>query len=277
MGRNTRRYRYKHKWWFTCKYNKTIRVAYTNIDYSNTTITNRVSGNISLARTGQEIEIPEVTKNTTTQFTKEITVTKIWNHTNNIYGIPTQVEIQVKNGEDVADSHVLNESNQVEGNANTWTYTFTGLQKYDDQGQEINYTVDEVGAGEGELQYYSKNIQGNTITNTYIGPVISAEKEAQTENGSNYVVEGERITYTITVKNDGQIAKDVIVSDGVPEGTTLVDQIRINDEDSNYTQENLNDGITVNVPAQQEITVSFTVTVNELEGDILTKQLSNTA
>ena len=256
---------------------KTIRVAYTNIDYSNTTITNRVSGNISLARTGQEIEIPEATKNTTTQFTKEVTVTKVWNHTNNIYGIPTQVEIQVKNGEEVADSHVLNESNQIEGNANTWTYTFTGLQKYNDQGQEINYTVDEVGAGEGELRYYSKNIQGNTITNTYIGPVISAEKESQTENGLNYVVEGERITYTITVKNDGQIAKDVIVRDRVPEGTTLVDQIRINDEDSNYTQENLNDGITVNVPAQGEITVSFAVTVNELEGDILTKQLSNTA
>ena len=256
---------------------KTIRVAYTNIDYSNTTITNRVSGNISLARTGQEIEIPEATKNTTTQFTKEVTVTKVWNHTNNIYGIPTQVEIQVKNGEEVADSHVLNESNQIEGNANRWTYTFTGLQKYNDQGQEINYTVDEVGAGEGELRYYSKNIQGNTITNTYIGPVISAEKESQTENGLNYVVEGERITYTITVKNDGQIAKDVIVRDRVPEGTTLVDQIRINDEDSNYTQENLNDGITVNVPAQEEITVSFAVTVNELEGDILTKQLSNTA
>ena len=256
---------------------KTIRVAYTNIDYSNTTITNRISGNMSLARTGQEIEIPETTKNTTTQFTKEVTVTKQWNHTNNIYGIPTQVEIQVKNGEEVADSHILNESNQVEGNANTWTYTFTGLQKYDNQGQEINYTVDEVGIGEGELRYYSKNIQGNTITNTYIGPVISATKEAQTENGLNYVVEGEKITYTITVKNDGQIEKDVIVKDTIPEGTTLDGKIKINNEDSDYTQDNLNDGITVNVPKQGQTTISFTVTVNTLEGDSLTKQLSNTA
>ena len=256
---------------------KTIRVAYTNIDYSNTTITNRISGNMSLARTGQEIEIPETTKNTTTQFTKEVTVTKQWNHTNNIYGIPTQVEIQVKNGEEVADSHILNESNQVEGNANTWTYTFTGLQKYNDQGQEINYTVDEVGIGEGELRYYSKNIQGNTITNTYIGPVISATKEAKTENGLNYVVEGEKITYTITVKNDGQIEKDVIVKDTIPEGTTLNGKIKINNEDSDYTSDNLNDGITVNVPKQGQTTISFTVTVNTLEGDSLTKQLSNTA
>ena len=254
---------------------KTIRVAYTNIDYSNTTITNRVSGNISLARTGQEIEIPEVTKNTTTQFTKEVTVTKIWNHTNNIYGIPTQVEIQVKNGEEVADSHILNESNKVE--ENTWTYTFTGLQKYNEQGREINYTIDEVGIGEGELKYYSKNIQGNTITNTYIGPVISATKEANTENGLNYVVENERITYIITVKNDGQIAKDVIVADKISEGTTLVDKITINDEETEHTQEELDNGITVNVPAKEEITVSFVVTVNELEGGLLTKQLSNTA
>ena len=257
---------------------KTIQVAYTNIDYSNTTITNRVSGNIDLERTGQEIEIPEASKDTTTAFTKDVTVTKEWNHTNNIYGIPTQVEVQVKNGDEITRSQVINSSNKVGDNENVWSYTFTGFTKYDENGDEITYTVDETEVTPDDLKYYKKEIDGNTIKNTYIGPIISAKKEATTENGLNYVVEGEKITYTITIKNDGQIAKDVLVVDSIPEGTTFTENsIKINNEETEKISQDLTTGFTVNVPENGETTISFEVTVNDLEGDILTKQLSNTA
>ena len=52
-------------------------------------------------------------------------------------------------------------------------------------------------------------------------------------------MQGEKITYTITVRNDGEVAKDVNVKDTVPEGTTLVNgSIKVNGEGT-YTKEQL--------------------------------------
>ena len=95
-------------------------------------------------------------------------------------GVPTQVELQVKNGNSVVARQVVNSSNKAGDDENTWSYTFTGLTKYDSQGQPINYTVDETEVTPGDLDYYSKNISGNTITNTYNGPIISGKKEVKT-------------------------------------------------------------------------------------------------
>ena len=46
-----------------------------------------------------------------------------------------------------------------------WTYEFTNLNKYDDQGKEITYSVDE----EDVLDGYEKSIEGNDITNLRVG------------------------------------------------------------------------------------------------------------
>ena len=76
------------------------------------------------------------------------------------------------------------------------------------------------------------------ITHKYVEPIISAEKKSTTENGLGYVVEGEKITYTITVRNDGGLSKDVPIQDDAPEGTTFVDgSIKVNGSgDDNYTE-----------------------------------------
>ena len=39
-----------------------------------------------------------------------------------------------------------------------------------------------------------------------------------------YVVEGEEIEYAIIAKNDGGVAKDVIIKDELPEGLEFVPQ-----------------------------------------------------
>ena len=118
-----------------------------------------------------------------------------------------------------------------------------------------------------------------TTTHTFVKPIISAEKESTTENNLDYVVEGEKITYTITVKNDGGLADDVQIQDNIPEGTSFVEgSIRIsnNPDTSSLGEGNLSNGIEINVPAYGETTLSFEVTVNELtEG--LTKVIRNTA
>ena len=118
----------------------------------------------------------------------------------------------------------------------------------------------------------------NETTHTYVEPIISAEKESSTENNLPYVVEGEKITYTITIKNDGNLAKDVVVTDEIPEGTSFVTgSIKVNNETTQDTQTNLKNGITVPVSARGEGTLSFEVTVNNLGQDEFTKTISNQA
>ena len=261
---------------------KQITVTYTDMDYSKTSFDNKVQGKIELDATEQEEGPVEDTVTTSTDFTKDVTATKVWNHTNNIYGVPTQVKVQLKNGENVVQEAVLTEANKVGEDTNTWTYTFTNLPKYDSQGQEINYTVDEAEVNEGELAYYHKDIEGTTITNIYNGPVITATKSSETENNRDYVVEGETITYTIRVENSGEVGKEVVVKDEAPEGTTFVPGSIVVKENSldvpnDYSEDNLNSGITVNVAAKGNAEVSFQVAVDELEEDTFMKAIKNTA
>ena len=298
---------------------KEITVVYVNMDYSKTSFDNKVQGSIILEETKQEEKTPEVTETTETEFTKTIEVTKEWNHTNNIYGIPEEVKVQVKKTneegtEEVVAEKILNSDNKVtEEDENTWFWTFENLPKYDANGNEIDYTVDEVEVNDGDLDYYRKEIEtidGTeenvdkdiikiTIKNTFNGPVIGASKEIITENNLTYVVEGENIKYTIRVQNSGDIAGNVTVKDVIPDGTSFVEgSIRVNGASSyevdlgegqttidlsKKTAEDLANGIEVNVPGRidettpGEVTVSFDVTVEKLEGDTLTKEIANTA
>ena len=191
--------------------------------------------------------------------TIQIPVTKIWNHGENKGKKPQEITLQVKNGQQVVRQAKVTE---LDG----WKYTFEDLPKYDENGNEIEYTVDE----EEELAEYKKSIDGYTITNTYNGAVITGSKSATTEKNNGYVVAGEKITYTITVRNAGGLAKEVIVKDTAPEGTTFVEgTIKINNEvQQGKTEKDLQNGISVNVPAKTtegvegEVQVSFDVVVS---------------
>ncbi len=101
-------------------------------------------------------------------------------------------------------------------------------------------------------------------------PKITASKELTTDNSRKYVVPGEKITYKITVKNEGNLEKDVVVRDNIPEGTTFVEgSIKIDEEaKAEMVAEDLANGITINVPEAGEEgasvkTLSFEVTVKE--------------
>ena len=210
--------------------------------------------------------------------TVNVTITKTWDHTNNIYTIPDSVILQVKNGNQVIKTQTVTSANATPDNENVWSYTFTGLDKYDENGNEITYTAGEDEITPGDLNYYKASINGTNITNTYDGPVISQSKSASTERGLSYVVEGENITYTITVKNDGGVRKDVIVKDSIPEGTTFVeDSVKVNGSETDYSADDLSSGITVNVDKKSETKVTFEVTVNVLPEGIYLKELRNVA
>ena len=102
-------------------------------------------------------------------------------------------------------------------------------------------------------------------------PVISSVKTA--DKGSVKV--GETLTYTITLTNSGIVDGDVKVVDSSPIGTTFDAERGVtvsNQEGKKYSEEELNNGINVTVPASGTVTVTFTVTVNEgVEGSIINK------
>ena len=125
----------------------------------------------------------------------------------------------------------------------------------------------------------------NETEHTYIEPVIDANKEVATEMGLSYVVEGEKITYTINVENRGDLAGNVIVKDSIPAGTTFVaGSIKVNGtQDASKTADDLAQGITVYVPAREsdeipgEGRVSFDVIVDEVGENETSKTIRNTA
>ena len=115
----------------------------------------------------------------------DIEVTKVWEDENNVNGLrPQEIKLQVKNGETVVKEQTIN----VES-GNEQSYTFTGLDKYDELGNEIKYTVDEVEVNTDGLKFYSKQIDNetHTITNTFTVPdeKTSIEVTKKWEDNSN--------------------------------------------------------------------------------------------
>lgn len=74
--------------------------------------------------------------------------------------------MQLKKGEQVIQEQLVTGNTTNEG----WSYTFTDLPKYDAEGNEIPYTVDETEASTNDLKFYAKRIEGNTITNVFTIP-----------------------------------------------------------------------------------------------------------
>ncbi len=93
--------------------------------------------------------------------TIDLNVVKKWNDNSNARNKrPKSIKLVVKNGNDIVNEKIIT------GTGNEWTYTFNKLPKYNNDGEVINYTVDEQEVNEGDLLFYSKEVNNNVITNT---------------------------------------------------------------------------------------------------------------
>ena len=147
----------------------------------------------------------------TNTFTKpidtiEITVRKEWVDQNDIYSKrPDTINLQVKNGEEViAERTVSKEDN--------WEYTFTGLPKYNDNGQEIVYTVDEEETKSGDLYYYTKEV-GNVINIDGTNSGNTDEKQATITNRLSKVPSTVVVKY-VDINTDEEI-EDRVNKEGI--------------------------------------------------------------
>ncbi|MGH0981681.1 Cna B-type domain-containing protein, partial [Bacillus mobilis] len=90
--------------------------------------------------------------------TTSVSGTKIWNDNNNKFGKrPERITVQLlQNGTEFKTQEVKADE---KGN---WAFSFEDLPKYDGQGNEYKYTVDEV-----KVDGYETKVEGTTITNMY--------------------------------------------------------------------------------------------------------------
>ena len=156
--------------------NKTITVVYLGLVQETTTIENRVTANISTQTPEKEFEAKEATAITTTGFTVDIPVSKIWDDESNKLGNrPDSVVFKLTGSDGSEYSETLFRPGMPKGvamqdseNPNKWNDIFENLPKYDAGRNEIEYTLSEEESTEGDLKYYDTSINQDTkeVTNT---------------------------------------------------------------------------------------------------------------
>ena len=158
--------------------------------------------------------------------TVDINGTKTWNDEGNKDKTrPEKITIYL-----LANGKVINDKEISE--ADGWKYSFTGLAKYDVNGNEIKYTVDE-----SEVEKYTKQINGYDIVNTYTPPEtidISGTKTWNDE-GNKDKTRPEKITIYLLANGKQVDAKEVSEKDGWKYSFTGLAKYDDNKQEIKYT------------------------------------------
>ena len=149
--------------------------------------------------------------------TIEVTATKVWADNNDgAEKRPESIMLLLKEGSKNVDAHKIDVDNAVEGDTNRWNYTFTGVDKYDENGQEIVYTADEAEVTSGDLKFYNKTIEGLTVTNTFTQDTSKVNVPVTKEWLDTEIQEARRPESVIIVlkANDEEIQKIELSGEG---------------------------------------------------------------
>ena len=164
-----------------------------------TTNTNATTDSTGKSYTITNSHIPE---------TISVNVNKVWDDNNNQDGIrPTEIEVALKKGTQTLQTVKLNASND-------WKHIFTGLAKYEN-GQEIEYTVEEVSVPEGYTENTEETTNNNfTITNTHIPEVTSITATKQwNDNNNQDGVRPENVEFELYKNNTATGNKKTLTGD----------------------------------------------------------------
>lgn len=120
----------------------------------------------------------------------------------------------------------------------------------------------------------SEEVTGSQESTIYKA-IISSEKMVDKREAT----EGEKVTYTVRIKNEGNLAKTVTIRDTLPAGLTFDKNtlIQVGNLGTVYTEQNLKNGIPVEVPAKGTVDVTFAGIVDVLANDVFSKTLENQA
>ena len=150
----------------------------------------------------------------------ELEVTKKWLDNNNLNNVrPSNIKIIIKNGENIVREEILDVTQDEEK-----VYKIENLQKYDENGQEIVYTIDEE-----NITGYNKTINGTIITNT-----IKSYKVTTEVNGIGGNITGKDENPYEIVNHGGNSVKDIVIQ---PEKGYFISKITINGEEQNLPED----------------------------------------
>ncbi len=136
----------------------------------------------------------------------EFAVEKVWKDDENKNNKrPDSIVVELKKEGNPIQEVTLNELNH-------WKYTFTNLEKYDESGKEIVYTVDEQ-AFEND-KFYVKEIVGGKITNTFVVPDERIKIVGVKEwDDNNNLAEKRPESVILQVKNGEEVVTEQVVTE----------------------------------------------------------------
>ena len=158
--------------------------------------------------------------------TVDINGTKTWNDEGNKDKTrPEKITIYL-----LANGKVINDKEISE--ADGWKYSFTGLAKYDVNGNEIKYTVDE-----SEVEKYTKQVNGYDIINTYTPPetVDISGTKTWNDEGNKDKTRPEKITIYLLANGTQVDAKEISEKDGWKYSFTGLAKYDDNKQEIKYT------------------------------------------
>ena len=138
----------------------------------------------------------------------KVEIAKKWEDSSNVSNKrPASVKIELSDGANVVRTQELT------GTGNEWKHTFTDLPKYNSQGNTITYTLDEKEVNPGDLQFYTKSIVGNTITNTFTQSTDKINVNvSKTWNDSNNANRKRPVSIKYVLKNKETVASEKVVA-----------------------------------------------------------------
>ena len=144
----------------------------------------------------------------------KVEITKKWEDSSNVSNKrPGSIKVELSDGANVVRTQELT------GTGNEWKHTFTDLPKYNSQGNTITYTLEEKEVNPGDLQFYTKSIVGNTITNTFTQSTDKINVNvSKTWNDSNNANRKRPVSIKYVLKN-----KETVVSEKVVAGNETTD------------------------------------------------------
>ena len=278
---------------YEINFTKRISFTYKDIDVTQTHVENTVTGTIKL-ETPEKEETVETTKEIPTEYVTSIIVNKVWNdNETQAQRRPESLILVVKNGDQEVKTVEITKDDMVEGTTNQWSIVIDGLPKYNDNGEEIQYTVEEREKTEGDLKFYEAEenpvtVEDHqaTIRNHFVRPddttTVTVSKVWNDNNNEN----GKR-PESIIVKvtgNEQTYTQEINAIENEIEGNsngctyTFTDLPKYDDngqeivytafEEEVYTDDlkfYANDGITGDMTSGYTITNTFTVPDERIE------------
>ena len=193
------------------KYNNGVAISYTVDEIKTDVITGTDgAGTYSYSVAGSQVTGYMVTNKHTPEKTT-VSVSKTWDDNDDQDGIrPTSVKVQLYMGNEKLGEEVVLDS------SNSWAYTWTGLEKYND-GVVIKYTVDEIktdvitgtdGAGTYSISISGSQTSGYVVTNKHTPEVKAIEGLKTWDDADNQ--DGKRpASLIINLLADGEIYRSL--------------------------------------------------------------------